>query len=310
MRWNTPDPAQRLLFSPLGLLLATCETIGERYAPKCLRVWDPLRGHEVARLDISGDVLSAAFISERSLAVVESGRCRFWSLDAGVTHTITPDPEGFAEPYGGGLSSGTASASGGFVALMAGPTGRILDPRTAEVRHTIRPFGGSEVWFDAMTASGPFLAAVCRSTYDEYRALHLWDAARGKRLRTYELYPLFVDHNPVLALRPDGSRLAAAARGSVRAFGIAAEEELEGFTPFEAEHVHALRYSPEGHALDILCGEGAARVVRLDAATGRPIAQRELPSGLSVRHGALDPSGHKAALSDGAAVEILDLADL
>ncbi len=36
----------------------------------------------------------------------------------------------------------------------------------------------------------------------EYRAIQLWDARRGKRLRTYELYPLFGAYDPVLAPHP------------------------------------------------------------------------------------------------------------
>jgi WD40 repeat protein len=121
-----------------------------------------------------------------------------------------------------------------------------------------------------MVAQGRYLASFCRAQGYAYTLLTLWDVERGKRLRTYDIR----DHDAYhMALHPEGSMIAVGINERVCSFGLDDEEERDDFKPFKSDSVSALRYSPDGRTLRILC---KGKVVGLDSVTGRQVSSSKV----------------------------------
>jgi len=280
-----------------------------------LRVWDAIRGQELARLEHLGAVLSLGFVSEHELVIVEDERCRLWDVGTRRLRTVLdmkdsscPIPGGRLEtcavtPDGKTLAlathSSTAFREKSVVLLLSLPSGTVMRRLPAPA--------GADMYFAYLVAAGSFLAAGGRHERGNALAV-LWDVQQGKRLRTYDLPTAEIDD---LALHADGPGLATfegglGSEGRIRSFGMETEEELEGFTPFPCKGVLAMRYSCDGRVLEVITWEC---LVRLDAATGQPLASQPIPSDLDWDTAALDPSGSKVALAADREIEVLDLLD-
>jgi hypothetical protein len=311
MQWDVPEEPYRICFSPGGLLLATTCALESGDRPEegqdVLRLWDVLRGEEVAHLDGIGDIMALCFAAERQVLIVEYNRCLLWDADSGTTQTIRQNQN---ERY----LSGAVSLDGHYIALCeAGEDGGpifVLEHPGWAVRHRLRTPTTTNVHYDDLVAVGPWLAGVCRARRREFTLVALWDAARGKRLRTYDLsgegdvYPL--------AIRPDGTGLAVVTSRAVHAFGLEYEDELGSWKPHSADSVYDLRYARDGRTLEVLerNRQECLQFVRLDANTGEVLAKQKLPLDSGWSRLGLDPAGEKVALTVGRTIQVLDLVDV
>ncbi len=303
MQWEAPEPAGRLLFSPSGHLMATTQGYGEEEGENALRLWDALRGQELARLERVGSVVALAFASERQLAIVAWGRpprdgpsdqCMLWDADSGAVR-----------PLGDDVGTLTATPDGGTLILVMGAEIEARDLPSRAVRHRMRAPWKTGINYHDLAADGPLLVASCREDRDEYAIGALWDTQRGKRLHTYDLAEgqIFTD---AVAVSAASGRLAFAFHQKIRSFGMEHEGELDGFKPYRYKDLFALRYSSDGGALEAITERG---LVRLNAGTGEVLASMKLPTRLKWERAAFDPAGTKVALAEGQKVEVLDLPD-
>jgi WD40 repeat protein len=298
MRWKVPEEVGRLVFSPSGRLLATTRSLGDE-ENGVLRLWDAIRGREEARRGDLAPVFSLAFASESELVVVQQDRCLLWDADADRVRTL------WTPTSGARLSAGTIVPELNLLVLVPAsePTQiLLLDFPSGEVRRTLRTPATTEIWYDDLVATGPFLAAVCHENRPRYAIAAIWDVRRGKRLRTYDLPR---GDTGGIALCPTGRGLAISTVDCIRAYDPDAEEELAGFTPFPCRTTLGLRYTSDGRELEVVSGN---QLVRLDAASGNVLATFDIPS--EIRGGynsVLDPTGAKMARAADSEVEVLDL---
>jgi hypothetical protein len=311
MQWDAPEEPYHICFSPGGLLLATTCALESGDRPEegqdVLRLWDVLRGEEIAHLDGIGDIMTLCFAAERQVLIVEYNRCLLWDADSGTTQTIRRKRN---ERY----LSGAVSLDEHYIAVCeAGEDGGpifVLEQPDWVVRHRLRTPPTTNVNYDDLVAVGPWLAGVCRANRDEFTLVALWDAAQGKRLRTYDLSGEG-DVCP-LVIRPDGAGLAVVTSRAVHAFGLEYEDELGSWKPHRADGVYDLRYSRDGRTLEVLERDRRERLqlVRLDANTGEVLAKQRVPIDSEWRFAILDPASEKVALTVGRTIQVLDLPDM
>jgi WD40 repeat protein len=222
MQWTVPEPIRRLLFSPSGLYLATAKSYGDEEGDEILRLWDALRGQEVARLEGVGKVVSLAFFSDQELMAVawdravrrgKKDQCFLWDAATGEVRPVwdkNPRP-----------SAGTALPDGKTLALALDSEIVLLDIPSGAIRHRMHAPWNTGLSYDDFAAGGHLPVAGCREDRDDYAVGALWDTRTGKRLHTYELEvgQIFMDGVAVCAA---ARRLAFAFRDKLHCLGCSA----------------------------------------------------------------------------------------
>ncbi|QDV39457.1 WD40 repeat domain-containing protein [Tautonia plasticadhaerens] len=131
----------------------------------------------------------------------------------------------------------------------------------------------------------------------------LWDAAEGRRLRTWP-----GKFNETLAFRPDGQQLVASSLGLITAWDPATGQEQFNVVAFPLlRRFNRVAYSPDGTWLAVGTQEG---IELLDTARGEwqrtiPVPRSDL---LGVENFAFSPDGERiAANSNGEEIVVLDV---
>jgi len=204
-----------------------------------------LSGHPnktVTSLAFSPDCRTALSISSDDPARlrIPTNAARLWNLADGTElHSFaTPDT---------GLTPFVAFSPNGREALVLDGFGGMKLWDIAERRELLavkRQNGELETTTFSPTAAPSSPAAAIQS-------IVLWDAADGKRLRTFtgQFYPILA-----LAFSPDGRSALSASVDGARLWDVATGSLLKTFN----QDAHAVAFSPDGHS--VLTGSGELRV--------------------------------------------------
>jgi WD40 repeat protein len=246
VRWRARC-AWCLTFSRDGKLLAAGNS------DRTARFWDTATGREVLRVHGNGlgEVQHIALSPDgRTLATLDSERpVRFWDARTGKH---LRDGESRVGSIVGAAFTFTFSPDGRT--LYAGAPGSVQAITVAEGRTAVFPPGPvRDLSVDTISPDG----ATAVSAGDG-RRLVVWDLRAGKVLAEVAAPP----QRGLLALSPDGKRLAVATKGvefAVVVYDLAARKELSRCTGHRA-WVSSLAFSPDGKTLATGSGDLTARL--------------------------------------------------
>jgi WD40 repeat protein len=275
-----------MAFSPDGKLVASAGTWNAA-------VWDVQTGREVARFrgNIQGTALAFSADGKTLLAGGREGVVRHWDVATGTLRRESKqDTEGFFQ-----ASETAFSPDAKLLALTDhGGKGRLVDSDTGKcVARLSREQAIQSI------AVAPGGRRVATGGQDE--AVHVWDAAEGKELRTLPGQGGWVND---VCFSPDGRKLAASSPKRLRVWDDAGGKLLidaagEGGTP---------AFAPDGRTLAV----GRGGTVRLwDVETGRPLRDLKMPGGgpaFSLGFSlAFSPEGRRLACSRDSTIVLWDL---
>ena len=260
-------------FTPDGKLLATVSN-----ADDGIRLWDPVSGKEVHRLN--APVVFAAFARDGSVVFVDDAdRGKVWNPALNMVRELPEKtlPEGTTvlavHPDGRTLAAGAQKRLA------------IIDLQTGKTRTEYKLPGDQPPTRLVYSPDGRWLAGTGQKA-----GVWLWDTNTGKRVRTYQSPVDFTD----FSFSPDSTRIAIAAE-MLRVYSTDSEETDDGYGAPEGTFLNP-RFSPDGKFVFAQSPDGD--VVRINAETGEQKDKWEPPDPGLHQPATLSPDGTLAAAVD------------
>jgi WD40 repeat protein len=263
-----------LAFSPDGKTLASAGGSGT------IRLWDPATGKELRRWSAHSNEIPALAFSKDGKRLASVGS---WDHAIRLWETATGKEIDPVDGHSGAVQCLLFAADGkALVSLSRDRQVMEWDLTNSRKRRQVslvpRDATRAECW-DAvdLTLDGTVLAQAShvqaegrRAPWVSDHAVHLWDTATGKRLRTLSAGPDWVW---AVKFSPDGKRVASGSRDGVRLWDVATGKETCHLPDLKADRA-GLAFAPDGKLMAAACVDQTIRIV--DVPTGKEL--RRWPS--------------------------------
>ena len=113
----------------------------------------------------------------------------------------------------------------------------------------------ANVFWAAWSSDGTRIASTCIVLGFD-KAVHIWDATTGKRIRKFDLHSNLMDTSSAggVAWSPDGTRIAAGMRGEVRIFNVTTGTQLLTYKQ-QPGYISVITWSPDGERIASMDGD-------------------------------------------------------